>query len=663
MHIRIRFDAQLKTRSQKGDFPSDTIAAVYMTNRDDCTHCAIPVNERGDLTADFEMRPTKDGVRLTDRAKFHFFFRDNVDSLLKPVCSGHLSLVELADKINDGHAFEVGSNFNTNTVKVTFKANPEYSRSMHVDLLRLYQTNAITQSVLTKSEKQLAVFKKLDEHIKSGLDAHTLVTSDNGGHMFQSIFTAHMMENEATLYTLYHLDFDEPGNVPPWQCTYMLAETLNHNALTVEQVKAMDPRGLTDFVASYAQAPMRSASVVPYTQDMTLNEDPAMYHRNNRTMLSEVFKRPYTHPDQALQGGKVALMMDDCEGLSTLIQNSTNHLGYLFEKHADEFRRTDTYVRYNSLMKRYFPKDLFCLMGAPYQNKLMDLAMFLGEHVSNKTIECKITLASANAASMGGEGKQNEIQAHACACMVCNHPDYPHAVMMEGTACVVDEQNSKHICMGGKYYTLADITNSLSSAAPFNTFMETATKTKIAVHLTHSRSSFYRAAFCQNDTLFASQIGSQRLTYGVDMEYLADDKIKVYLPVTGKHLEAGELDGLKEYVRQRQQEIHLPLVDQDELRANLKWAPIAPFKGCKELAPGRPYTTCMVHVLADGAEGRTLERLLQRATAEADEFNADPKNAKLGVMRAFASMDGVSKLFHIYSDDTTELTKRLSLAQ
>ena len=49
-------------------------------------------------------------------------------------------------------------------------------------------------------------------------------------------------------------------------------------------------------------------------------------------------------------------------------------------------------------------------------------------------------------------------------------------------------------------------------------------------------------------------------------------------------------------------------------------------------------------------------------TAEAEEFNSDPKNTKIGVMRAFASMDGVSKVFHIYTDDTTELARRLSVS-
>jgi hypothetical protein len=182
----------------------------------------------------------------------------------------------------------------------------------------------------------------------------------------------------------------------------------------------------------------------------------------------------------------------------------------------------------------------------------------------------------------------------------------------------------------------------------------------MAMHLTHSRGSFYDTAFCQNDALIGSQIGSQPLTFGVGMEYLADDSIKVYMPVTGVQLQAGELDELKAYIIARRSEIHLPLVDHDELRAGLKWAPMVPFKGCKELTAGRPFTTCLVHILAN--EQHPTESLLQRGTAEAEEFNSDPKNTKIGVMRAFASMDGVSKVFHIYTDDTTELARRLSVS-
>ena len=248
--VRLRFDARLSTRSQKGEFPMDTIAAVYVTNRDGCTYREVPVRKDGMMQVDFEMRAVEEGVRLTDRVKFHFFFRDNQDNLLKPVCAGHMELVQLADLVKDGGEFEVGSNFNTNVVRMSFQSNAEHSRDMHVDLLQLYQTKAITKSVLSDSERHLITMKQLDEHIASGLDEHTLVMSENGGHMFRSIFTAHMMQNEAALYSMYHIDFDEPHHIPKWLCTYLLAETLHHNAVTIEQVKAMDLRALTDFMDS-----------------------------------------------------------------------------------------------------------------------------------------------------------------------------------------------------------------------------------------------------------------------------------------------------------------------------------------------------------------------------------------------------------------------------
>ena len=487
MSIRIRFDAQLVTHSQKGEFPPDTIASVYVTNKDGCTYQQVPVSDKGLMSVNFLMEPTRSNVKLTDRIKFHYYFRDNQDNMLKPVCAGHVAMEHLADMLKEGAFVEIGSNFNSNTVRMTLKPNQEFSREMHVDLLKLHNTKAITKSVLSESANTLKACQKLDVSISKGLDTHTIVTDDNGGQMFHSVFTAHMMENECTLYPLYHMDFNEPENVPPWLSTYMLTQTLHHNAVTIEQVKAMPLKELTDFISSYAQAPMRSASAVPYTSDMTLNDDPKQY-MTRRSMLSEIFKRPYSHPHAVLQGYGT-LQTDDCEGLVVMLQNLTNHLGHMYENHMDDFKQTDTYLPYNNLMKRYFPKSMFEGMSSQYQNKLMDLAFYLGEHVSKKVIECKVTLVSANAASMGGGGG-SQIQAHACASMVCNDPNSHHVVMMEGTACATDDQDSRRIQIGGNHVTLAAVANALSNTEPFNLFMESNLKTKVAVHLTHSHGSF-----------------------------------------------------------------------------------------------------------------------------------------------------------------------------
>jgi len=614
----------------------------------------VPVSDKGVMRVDFCMVPLRAGLKLTDRVKFHYFFRDVKDGLLKPISAAHMTLVDLADRVKDGGEFNACSNFNSNAVTMTFLPNDEHSRSMHIDLLRLYNTDNITPSVLGDSEKHLSTIKTLDSSVRTALQEKIEVCSDNGGNMFQSVFTAHMMENEATLYSLYHLDFDGPHNVPPWLCTYLLAETLHHNSVTIEQVKAMNPREITQFIASYAQGPMRSASAAPYTMDLTLSEDPSLFRTTKGTMLSEVFKRPFSHPYALLQKGHGALITDDCEGLAAFVRDIANHLGYAFTAHSDDFKQTDTYVRYNNLMKSYFPKDLFGTMTSQYQNKLMDLALFLGERIANNTIECKITLVSANGASMGGEGNQKQIQAHACASMVCNDPAHPISVMLEGTACVTDDQHSKHLVINGNPMLLADVANSLSVMPPFNTYMDRGNSSvKMAFHVTHSKGSFYRTAFCENDSMLGSQIGSGPTQFGIDMEYLADDAVKVYMPVSGKAAPPGSYDALKKYVSARVAEIHLPLVDHNTIRENLRWAPMTQFRGCKELKAGRPYTTCLVHVQA--ALGEEMDQILQRATTEAAQFNANPKHADIGVMRAFASMDGVSKLLHLYSDDTTAL--------
>ena len=457
------------------------------------------------------------------------------------------------------------------------------------------------------------------------------------------------------------MDFDGPQNMPPWLCTYMLAETLHHNAVTIEQVKAMNLQELTQFVASYTGAPMRSATAAPYTPDLTLKDD-FTPNEPMGTMLSEVFKRPFSHPHKLIEKGHGTLITDDCEGLAAFMRDTANHLGYAYTMYADDFKQTDTYVRYNNLMKAYFPKDMFA-MSTQYQNKLMDLVMHIGEHIANKTIECKITLVSANAASMGADGQKSmKIQAHACASLVCNHPQFPISVMLEGTACTTDDQYSRQLVLNGKLLLLSEVANALTVVPPFNTFFNLdPSSCRVAFHITHTKGSFYRTAFCENDNMLGSQIGHAPMQFGVEMEHLADNDIKIYMPVKGKVLQEGAYDGLKEYITARSAEIHLPLIDHNEIKANLRWAPMAQFKGCKELQAGRPYTTCLLHVMAE--PGHELDNLLAKAQADSELFNKDPNHCKIGVMRAFASMDGVSKVFHIYTDDTTALEKCLSTVQ
>ena len=149
MSIRIQFDAQLSTRCQKGEFPRDTISAVYVTNRDDCSFQKVDVSPEGKMSVNFLMAPMEKNVLLTDRIKFHFYFQDSMDNnTLKPICAGHMPLVELADKVKDGGTWKTGSNWNTNTVQMDFIPNDDHSMGMHLDLLKLYNNKAITPSVL-----------------------------------------------------------------------------------------------------------------------------------------------------------------------------------------------------------------------------------------------------------------------------------------------------------------------------------------------------------------------------------------------------------------------------------------------------------------------------------------------------------------------------------
>ncbi len=670
--MRVRFDAKLKVTSQKGAFPSDTVAAVYVTNRDGCSYHEASVGKDGAMSVDYDMRAQKEGVRLTDRVKLHFFFRDNADKLLKPICAGHIGLEDLVNRVRTGQdPLRVQCNFNSNSVEMRFVRNEEHSRGMQVDLLKLGNVGALAPSVLGKNtEEFVESLRRVDESVKEGLEQHTSVTADNGGTMFQSLFTAHTMQNEATLYPLYHHDFNGPENVPPWLCTYLLADTLHHNAVTPEQVKAMAPEKLTNFIGSYAQAPMRSVTAAPYTDDLILNEEPQLAGTRRCTMLSEVFKRPFSHPYHLLQGQyHGCLIDDDCEGLAALMRDLTNHLGLVFTLHREELqpiiaargRGGSSSLGGNHLMKAYFPDDLFSGVPVSYQARLMDMALHLGEHIANKKIECHITLASAMGASFGSEVSHKEIQAHACASLVCNIPDHPAAMMLEGTACMVDDHlyaAGKKIKLAGKYVPVVDLANSLNGILNISAASKGKLKAKMAMHVTHERGSFYRTAFCQNGMMLASQIGSAPMQFGVDMEYLSDNGIKVHLPVTGKVLGEGEYAKLEQYVKARSAEIHMPLVDHDLIRSKLNWAPMTPFHGCDQLQQGRPFLTCMVHVASSEKVG--LKELMECAQKEVDEFNSKPEHSShLGIMRAVATMDGVSKLFHFYSDDLSYLQKSI----
>ena len=670
--MHIRFDAKLKVASQKGVFPSDTVASVYVTNRDDCSYQEVEVAKDGTMKVDFEMKALKEGVRITDRAKFHFFFRDNADKLLKPICAGHISLEEIIDRVRLGRdPMMVQCNFNPNTVEMHFVRNEEHSSIMQTDLLKMGNVGAITKSVLGVDTKGFVEkLRRVDDSVKEGLQQHTNVTAENGGNMFQSLFSAHTMENEATLYTLYHHDFDAPQNVPPWLCTYLLGETLHHNAVTPEQVKSMGPEAITNFIGSYAQAPMRSATATPYTDDLILNDDPKFVRTRQSTMLSEVFKRPFSHPYHLLQGQfHGCLIDDDCEGLAALMRDLTNHLGLVFREHKEALgpiiaargRGNTSSLRGNSIMQAYFPGDLFSDMPVTYQARLIDMALHLGEYIHSKKIECHITLASAMGASFGSENVHREIQAHACASLVCNVPNHPSAMMLEGTACMVDDNlyaAGKKIRIAGQYMSLVDVANSLNRVVQIKSTVKEGLKSKVSMHITHSKGSFYRTAFCQNGTMLASQIGSAPMQFGVDMEYLSDNGIKVHLPVTGKALGDGEYSKLEDYVKARSTEIHLPLVDHNLIRSKLNWAPMTPFNGCDELHSGRPFLTCMIHVTSN--ERVSTTELYERAMAEVGDFNSKPEHShNLGIMRAIPTMDGVSKLFHLYTDDLSFLQKSI----
>jgi hypothetical protein len=234
-------------------------------------------------------------------------------------------------------------------------------------------------------------------------------------------------------------------------------------------------------------------------------------------------------------------------------------------------------------------------------------------------------------------------------------------MMLEGTACMVDDNlyaAGKKIKLAGEYVPLTDVANVLTKMANIESAVKDKLNSKMALHITHSKGSFYRTAFCQNGTMLASQIGNEPMQFGVDMEFLSDNQIKIHLPVTGKALGDGGYAKLEEYVKARRSEIHLPLVDHNLIRSKLNWAPMTPFNGCDKLASERPFITCMVHVTSN--DKVSTPELLRRATAEVEEFNSKPEhNSHLGVMRAVATMDGVSKLFHIYTDDLSYLQKSI----
>ena len=657
MSIRVRFDADLETASDQGPFPKDTIRRVYLVNRDGCTFGAVDVSAEGRMSVDFEMCSKTDGVLLTDRLKMHFYFKDAKD--LQPVCAGHIPLLELADMLTTGGSIEVKSNFTSNRVTMRVLPNAEHSLGMHTDLLSLYRNNLIVESVLNDSAKHNAAVHLLGDSITAGLTSGTEIDPSNGGPLFKGVKSAHVMQDEFTLYSLYYLDFKEEHKMPPALCTYGIAETMQHLGVTIEQVRAMNMMQVTDFLAAYATYPMRSASAVPYTPDRTLNENPKIL-KTNPTMLSELFKRPYSNPYNNIPGSLHGNMMtDDCEGLAVIPTTLTNHLAHVYNTHKDTFYQNGDLLGYNRLMDTYFPKEQFALMDRKYQRRLFDEILWLGELVAQGKIECKNTIVAASAPSADAAAS-GSIQGHACACMVCNDPASPHTVILEGTACIVDDHQTRILHIAEQPITIADVANILTESPGFDTF--NSMEKRSGMHITHSRNSFYRTAFCQNDLLLGTHIeGRDKPVYGVDMQHVANDDIKVYMPVRGSIFENSEYEQLKEYVIARREEIHPPLLEASEVYKHLNWVPIAPMKATAEWPNKRKYTTCVVHVLAKDDE--SLAAIMAQASSEAEAFNANPNNALMGRMLAFQCMDGVSKVLHLYTDDTRELERRLTRAQ
>ena len=664
MTLRLEFDATLRAKSEMGAFPADTVSMMYITNRDDCSWAEVPVGKDGGVKVRYDMKSERSDVKLTSRVKLFFFFED-VHHTPTIICAGHLPIGDLIERVRDGgRPFECCSNFTTNQVTMEFTANPH--STMHLDHQRLLNAGLIEPSALDRSAEYVDHFKKLDDSVKSGLERNLQITNENGASMFLSMMTGHVMEGEATLYNLYHEDFDGRDRVPLWLTTYLLAETMHQTALTCEAVKKLPHDKLTRFVAAFAQAPMRSATATPYTSDYTMNPDPKKYRTTLNTKLSEVFKRPFCHPYQCdanqLRGG---LMYDDCEGLAAFIRDLTNSLasqhvrfGAMWARVQQPSERVKCMDCAN-ILRTCCPQELFGPMEIGHRMQLMDLVMYIGQKIHAKVIEPKITLVTANAASMSGPPGTKEIQAHACASLVCNDPACRLAIMLEGTACMVDEVRTKKIQVGSEYMPLTDVANSVSADTHFNTFAQE-TKVKVAMHVQHTKGSFYRTAFCQNNTLLGSQIGKAPLSFGVDMEFLDDPSVLVHMPVQGKVLERDRFEELRRYVQARACEIHPPFLSHEMLLKRLQWAPIALFRGCSGFDPERPFINCMLHITAHRPED--VGSILARCQKEADAFNTDPKHAGIGLTRAFPSMDGVCKVMSLYTDDTRVLEKCLKSA-
>ena len=243
--MRVRFDAVVKASSNKGNFKPKAVSCVYVTNRDQCSyHVANVQRSDGSISVDFNLCARDARVQLTSRLKMFFYFKDSADQQLKPICAGHIDMHELCDHVQHGDGeFQVSSNFTNNVVKVFFTQNADFSRMMRMDLIRLQNSGAIVESVMSgdKPARMLEMMKTVDTSVRTGLCKHTNVVPDNGGSMFQSIITAHVLQGEATLYSLYHQDFDGRRDVPLWISTYLLAETMLHTAMTAEQVIMFHP--------------------------------------------------------------------------------------------------------------------------------------------------------------------------------------------------------------------------------------------------------------------------------------------------------------------------------------------------------------------------------------------------------------------------------------
>ena len=655
--MRITFSAVATAFSPKTQFPPSLIKNVVVCNNDHHTYQHIENIKDGLFTVDFELTPTVDDPVFSDELKFHFFTGD----VPAVVAAGGVPMECIQKTMSDpAHKadYMFSGNFNKTTVHLMFKA---CESPVHITLPKM------TPSLLKATEATAQLFTVMAKGVALVLGKTIEIDPRLGAPMFCNLLTAHNMQNQMTTHMHFQSDVeptkhDSARFYNSGLTMTALAEALQAQCITAEQATNLPVHSdtFTLFCSAVCQSFTRSAHLCPYWSDMIL-DDSLDSAGQVKLELGESFKLPLREPFFANKKFANFINADDCEGQATFMLHIFRSFQRLEETYGEENKRDQGFL------SQFFPAHQFN-MTHEHKTKMFDLALKLGAAIRKGEIRCDIVLLAAGAAALGDETGKG-IGGHAtCVLVNCSNPDKPVDVLMEGTNSIIADNDKRTLSFctpnGPMNMSMVQVANLLTKEIAGKDFSQVDSRRLIHINKETS-TQFYKTAFCQNGTLLATAKENSQLSYGINMQSIADYNLKVLMPVAPSLLDTlvrkkCATEFLSQYCEARRIELHPPMVPTGKIiEATMAWSPMQAYVQPQELM-GREYKVC---ITTTSYRDPTLRNAaLYRALALAEEWNGNPKQQQIGHLAAYQAMDTVYTKLCLWTDKTTQLEQALGHA-